>query len=354
MADKKIKIDIPEFFEIGDHKTTHLHKIFNEHKIKFSHVLLLGDHKTFLIGVGPISHDLENKSITVSRNLISDSDMPNVDKVEGLIKSETPDLVIGFGGGKVTDVGKLAAGRAETQYITVPTTLSNDGIASPVAVIRDEKNVPVSHITRAPLGVVVDVSIIKKAPSQYIMAGIGDMISNLSAVWDARLARIKNKELVNTTALSLAEAGSINLLLYKYPSITKDDFLKCLARGLTKSGVAMCIVGSSRPSSGSEHKISHAIDQLFSPRKTSHGEQVGITSLFTMAIQDNKYLDMVKSFYNEIAFPHKLQHLRLTDDDFIKAIHHAKTIRPDRFTVLEDINLSDKDIKSLIKKAGLY
>lgn len=349
----QLKTDLPAFFEIGEYNTVHLLKLLHMHHLEFKHVLLLGDHKTFLIGGGPISKNLEDGHIKVTRFVVSNSDESNISQVEKIIEQAKPDLVLGFGGGKVLDVAKLAAGNKNTTFISIPTTLSNDGISSPVAVIKDKKNIPVSHITKAPYGIIVDISIVKKAPEKHIKAGIGDLISNLSAVFDARLAHEKGRETITGMALTVSEAGPLSLLDFEKPSIHNNDFLLCLAQGLTKSGIAMCITGSSRPASGSEHKISHAIDHLHSPRDTLHGEQTGIAAIFTMALQGNSYLDKVVKFYTEVTFPHTLDHLSLTIEQFIQVVHTAGNIRPQRYTILEDIEITDKKIREIVKKTGL-
>lgn len=350
---EQFKIELPSFFEVGEHKTIELSKALSAHNVQCGHALLLGDRKTFLIGGGPISQNLEDSDIKVSRHLVSTSDEKNVKHVEHIIKKKPPDLVIGFGGGKVLDVGKLAAGSSGVPFLSIPTTLSNDGISSPIAVIKDKNNIPVSHITKAPCGVIVDVSIIKKAPIRHIKAGVGDLISNLSAVFDARLAQSKDLETTNSSALTLAEAGALNLLDFPQESIKSNDFLLSLTRGLIKSGFAMCIVGSSRPASGSEHKISHSVDHLYSPRKTLHGEQTGIMALFTMALQENEYLENVKKLYNKISFPQKVRKLYLNTDQFVKAVLNATKIRPERYTILEERKLTAKDIKAILKKTDL-
>lgn len=350
---KKLKIDLPEFVEIGDNKLKNLFKILLFHRLKFEKVLLFGDSKTFLLGGETIASIFKKEKIKFLKHLISNSDEENVKNIKNFIKEEKPDLVIGFGGGKVLDVAKLAAGKCKTKFISIPTILSNDGIASPVSVIKDKNNIPISHITKAPHGVIVDINIIKKAPIRHIRAGVGDLISNLSAVFDARLAQSKGIEKTDSMALRLAKAGPISLLQFKNKSIKSNEFLLCLAHGLIKSGFAMCTVGSSRPASGSEHKISHSIDYLYSPRKTLHGEQVGIGTIFTMALQENKYLDKVKKLYAQIAFPQNLKHLGITEDEFIEVICNVKNIRPERYTILEDKKLTPKEIRKIIKKAKL-
>jgi glycerol-1-phosphate dehydrogenase [NAD(P)+] len=348
-----LKIDLPTFFDVGEHKVENLFKILQFHKLDFAKILLLGDRKTLKLGGDAVASKFRREGISVNKRLITNSDEKNVNRIKKAVTENQPDLVIGFGGGKVLDVGKLAAGENNTKFISIPTTLSNDGISSPVAVIKDEHNIPVSHITKAPYGVVVDIQVIKRAPMRHVKAGVGDVISNLSAVFDARLAQLKGIEEVNDTALSLAETGPINLLNFKGTSIKTNEFLLLLAQGLIKSGFAMCIVGSSRPASGSEHKISHSIDHLYSPRKNLHGEQVGIAALFTMALQKNQYLDKVKKLYTQIAFPQKIKKLYLNTDQFIRVVLNATKIRAERYTILDEVNLTPKEIKKIIREAKL-
>ena len=115
----------------------------------------------------------------------------------------------------------------------------------------------------------------------------------------------------------------------------------------------MCIVGSSQPASGSEHKISHAIDYLYAPKKNLHGEQVGIATVFTMVLQENKYYKKVVGLYDRIGFPHKLTRLHLNFNQFVEVVMYATKIRPDRYTILEHINLTPDQIKTIVKACRL-
>ncbi len=58
-----------------------------------------------------------------------------------------------------------------------------------------------------------------------------------------------------------------------------DEFLTVLAEALILSGMAMAVAGSSRPASGGDHEIMHAINQLY-PGTASHGELAGLGALF--------------------------------------------------------------------------
>ncbi len=344
---------LPKFIEIGNSKIEGLFSLLNERRLDFNKVMVFGDRKTFILGGNRIVQDLQSKEVSVSRFFVENSDEVNLNKAEAEIARFDPDLIIGFGGGKVLDVAKCSSGNKEKIFISMPTTLSNDGIASPVAVIKTRKNIPLSHFTRPAYGVVVDLKIIKKAPARFIRAGVGDLLSNLSAAFDARLAQSRGRERISEYAVALAEKGALDILELNDYSIKSDDFLRVLAGGLIKSGFAMCLYGSSRPASGSEHKISHSLDFLYPGRDVLHGEQVGIATIFTMALQKNRRLNGVIKLYKAINFPRRLRYLNINKDQFVDVVLKARKFRPGRFTVLEAERLNHSRIKGIIKTIHL-
>jgi glycerol-1-phosphate dehydrogenase [NAD(P)+] len=344
---------LPQFIEIGNNNLNNLNRIFKTHNVACTNVLLLCDDTTLQIGGHDITRNLQKRGVKVGNHLVQNSDDDNIIVVNGVIQENDPDLVIGFGGGKVLDVAKLTAAKNDTRFISIPTTVSNDGLASPVSVIKDAKNIPISHITRPPFGVIVDIEVVRQAPLRHLKAGVGDLISNLSAVFDARLGHEKKSEWIDTNALDLAEVGAHKLLELQEYDMSSSVFLEHLTHGLIKSGFAMCIFGTSRPASGSEHKISHSIDHHFPPSKGMHGEQVGVAAIFTMALQKNRHLKRVREFYNNIDFPCKLSYLELNPEEFTEAVSSAKKIRPERYTILEDIQPTPEDIQAILEQVNL-
>jgi glycerol-1-phosphate dehydrogenase [NAD(P)+] len=345
---KNTAVPLPKFIELGARKIERLLQILDKHDLVSKRIMLLCDENTIAIGGDQILTTLRAENLAVSEQRVDNSDEQNASRVAQKIVEEKPDLVIGFGGGKVLDVAKLAAASEKKKYISIPTTLSNDGLASPVSVIKNSDNIPVSHITQAPFGVIIDLDIIKKAPRRHLMAGVGDLMSNLSSVFDARLAQEKQGEDIKEDALELAESGGRRLPRLTTYDIDSTVFLQELAHGLVKSGFAMCIWGTSRPASGSEHKISHSIDHFYPHSKGLHGEQVGIAAIFTMALQKNPSLDATREFYAHIGFPCKLDHLGLSKAEFVKVVMNAAKIRPERYTILEDIDLAPEEIEEFV------
>ncbi len=351
-VDRRKSIKMPVFIIQGHNLIKDIYEILHTQSVCYHKILFLCDEVTFKIGGKNIINALRKKNIPVKIRFINKSDERTVRQIENIIKRQKQkfDLIIGFGGGRVLDVAKISAGKNRIRFISIPTILSNDGGASPISVITNKKGIPVSHLTNPPYGIIVDYSIIRKAPIRHLRAGVGDLISNLSAVFDCRLAQKRKKERVNNEILKLAEIGAQRLLKIKTKNIKSQKFLECLCDGLLKSGLAMCYVGSSRPASGSEHKISHSMDYLFPGRDALHGEQVGISTLFTMALQKNPFLKSVKRLYRDIKFPLTVSYLKISLDYFVKIVMYAKKIRPWRYTILEEKNPGEKEIRKISKK----
>ena len=173
----KAKAALPHFVELGEKKSSDLLRILDKYHLLSEKIILLSDENTATIGGNGMLDMLRSERLTVVSHSVDNSDDQNVARIAKTIAENQPQTVIGFGGGKVLDVSKLAAGLNNTKYVSIPTTLSNDGIASPVAVIKNRQNIPISHITATPYGVIIDLSIVRSAPRRHLMAGVGDLVT---------------------------------------------------------------------------------------------------------------------------------------------------------------------------------
>jgi glycerol-1-phosphate dehydrogenase [NAD(P)+] len=258
------------------------------------------------------------------------------------------DAVVGIGGGKTLDVAKYAATRAGVPMVAVATNLAHDGICSPVASLEHQHGKG-SYGVAMPLAVVVDLDYVQAAPPTMVKAGIGDVLSNLSAVEDWTLAQRVRGEPVDGLAVAFARTGA-EAVVQRRDSIESDGFLVVLAEALVLSGMAMSVAGTSRPCSGACHEIIHAVDQLF-PGTSSHGELAGVGGLFATMLRgdDARFAEMAECLARH-GLPRSPADLGLTDDQFAEAVLLAPTTRPDRFTILEHLDLSPERARSLVEE----
>jgi len=191
--------------------------------------------------------------------------------------------------------------------------------------------------------VVADPEYVRRAPPRLVRAGIGDAVSNISALADWRLAADERGETVDGLAASFARAGAL-ALLDRRDSIESTEFLTLLAESLVLSGLAMAVAGNSRPCSGSEHEVLHAIDQLF-PGTSNHGELAGMAALFCTFLRgDAAHATALDACLRRHELPRTPADLGLTEAQFVDAVVHAPSTRPERYTILEHLDLSRDDV----------
>jgi glycerol-1-phosphate dehydrogenase [NAD(P)+] len=175
-------------------------------------------------------------------------------------------------------------------------------------------------------------------------SGIGDAISNLSAIADWRLAERVRGEVVDGLAVTFARTGAL-AVIDRTDSIADDAFLFALADALVLSGLAMAVAGSSRPCSGADHEILHAIDHLY-PGTAGHGELAGLASLFACHLRgDHAAFEEIDACLTRHELPRAPGDVGLTDEQFAEAVAHAPSTRPDRYTVLEHLDLPAEEVR---------
>jgi len=237
-------------------------------------------------------------------------------------------VVVGLGGGKALDVAKYVAFLARLPYYAVPTSLSNDGFCSPqvsLTIHGKRRSVPAAM----PTGVVVDTAVCRQAPRSLTLSGVGDLVAKLTAVRDWKLAFHATGEPVNDFAALLSDGA-----LHAYRSHPDFDAegIRLLATGLMLNGIAMEIAGSSRPASGSEHLISHALDTL-SARPRLHGLQVGVAAYLVSRLQEQNS-HIIDEIFRTTGFWDEVAQDPFDYEEWCHAIRHAPEIKERFYTVL--------------------
>jgi glycerol-1-phosphate dehydrogenase [NAD(P)+] len=194
-----------------------------------------------------------------------------------------------------------------------------------------------------PIAVMVDLDYVRRSAPGQRRSGIGDAISNLTAIADWRLAGRERGEAVDGVAVTFARTAATSVL-HRGETIDDEQFLLALAEALVLSGLAMATAGSSRPCSGGEHEVLHAIDHLF-PCEAAHGELAGATALFSSFLREDADLARdIDACLIRHGLPRTPADLGLTEDQFAQAVAYAPNTRPDRYTILEHLDLDEGEI----------
>jgi glycerol-1-phosphate dehydrogenase [NAD(P)+] len=258
------------------------------------------------------------------------------------LRAGTFEAVAGIGGGRTIDVTKFAAHMAGIPMVAVATSLAHDGICSPTSTLQHESG-PGSYGVVMPTAVLVDLDRVRRAPAALSTAGIGDAVSNLSAVADWELAVADTGEQIDGLAAAMARTAA-QAVLHQPGEARSDAFLTVLAESLILSGIAMAVAGTSRPASGGDHEIFHAINKLY-PGTASHGELAGVGALFcTFLREDFAQAATISDCLARHGLPRVPADLGLSDADFVRAVAYAPQTRPGRYTILERLDLPETEI----------
>ena len=224
------------------------------------------------------------------------------------------DMVIAVGGGKTIDTAKGVALALGLELAVVPTVASNDSPTSRLIVVYDEAHqlVGVDRLTRNPDLVLVDTSVIARAPVRFFRAGIGDALS-------------KKFE----AAQSLA-AGGRNFFGGRPPGLVGVITERCHGVILEQGEAALADVGRQQATPAVEAvteatvllsglgfesgglSIAHAVLRGFSTipamARSLHGEQVAFGLLVQWVLEGRTpaALDELLGLYGRLGLPRHL------------------------------------------------
>jgi glycerol-1-phosphate dehydrogenase [NAD(P)+] len=271
----------------------------------------------------------------------SDADQAWAGELGSRAKASGADAIVAVGGGRCLDLGKLAAARAGLTVIAVPTQLSHDGICSPVAVVPNEEGLAESLGAIAPIAVFVSLPTVVTAPAGTVSAGLGDLLANPLALRDWALAAERGIDEVDHRAWDMSVESFELIEPYLDTRVgelaNNPTFFRHLADSLVLSGMSMIYAGTSRPASGAEHEVSHAIDELYGG-KALHGAQVAFGCIVSVAL----YGENTRAFrvrLRKLGLPDSPDALGLSRDEIVEILLRAPETRPGRFTILEETNL---------------
>lgn len=187
---------------------------------------------------------------------------------------------------------------------------------------------------KVPFGILADLNIIQQAPDRFILAGIGGLMSNITALYDWKYEQSHGVSRVSAFAAMISKKAVNSFIRTPMRNIKHPIFQKELISSLTMSGISTVISGNSSPTSGSEHLISHALDKI-SPSPHMHGIQVGIATYIMAHVQQHR-AERITKVFTRTGFFDYVKTLQLNKEEYRQAIHMAPTIKPNRYTYIHD------------------
>ena len=205
------------------------------------------------------------------------ADNHGVEILEETLPEET-DLILAVGSGTIHDRSRYVSYKWGIPFISVPTAASVDGFVSTVAAMTwngMKKTMP----AQGPLYVFADTDIFSKAPYRLTASGMSDLMGKYIALADWKIASLVTDEYICERTIALEEealektVGLIDELKEGEPEAYEQ-----LMYALLLSGIAMQMVGNSRPASCAEHHVSHLWEMKIINDEVDalHGEKVSV------------------------------------------------------------------------------
>ena len=337
-------MELPRLIEIGEKNIDDFGKFLNSLN-KPKKVSLISGITVQKVLKSKIERSLKNNKIQFVWHTSIDNQIKSINKIEKDVKKDNSNLIVGIGGGRSVDTAKLISYNLSIPFVSLPTAASHDGMASPFVSVKSDK--PHSIIASAPMGVFVDIDIIKKAPAKLLASGCGDLIANIIAVKDWQLGHEKKKEYYGRYAADLAMMSAKIVMENSAEFAKKGLDARVIVEGLISAGVASCIAGSSRPCSGAEHLFSHALDKI-APGIGLHGEKCGLGSIMMAKLQGQDWKKIIKTL-KDVGAPTTAKEIGLEPELIIEALIIAQGLRPERYTILKEIKMTKKTALDLAK-----
>ncbi|WP_297421195.1 iron-containing alcohol dehydrogenase family protein [Clostridium sp.] len=323
------RIAIPSILEVGKGNIKNVGNLIK--KGMFQKVsIYFGEGIEELFGAS-IQNSLKEANIQISKvETIYDIDFEEISTKAFEIPNDV-EALIGVGGGKAIDAVKYMSFLKKMPFISIPTSTSNDGFSSAGAslIVKGRR---MSLPAKTPYGIIIDIDVIKGAPEKFIFSGIGDLVSNITALYDWKFEEDNGRAIIDDFATMISKKAVNSFVRTEFKTIKDDLFLKELVDSLTLNGISMEIAGNSSPASGSEHLISHALDKFLEVPQL-HGIQVGIATYIMAKVQNHRFKRITK-ILKETGFFEYVKTLNMKKEDFKKAIDIAPSIKPNRYTFI--------------------
>lgn len=262
-----------------------------------SHIFLVADNYTFEAAGRQVEQLLDQAGLAYHKRVFQTETplVPNEYALGSVLAAMTSqdDMLLAVGSGTLNDVTKYVSARTGIPYVIAATAPSMDGYASTVApTILDGFKTTLPAVY--PAAIVADVDILKDAPMPMLTAGFGDIIGKFTSLADWRLSHQLNGEYYCPEVAGVIEAAVETCAANaKALAQREPQAIQAVTEALILSGLAMGMVGVSRPASGAEHQMAHywEMDALRRGEEHPlHGNAVGVgtvlaASLYEMAAE---------------------------------------------------------------------
>ncbi len=257
-----------------------------------------------------------------------------INRLKAIAHQQHCDVIVGIGGGKSLDTAKAIGHFEKLPVVVIPTIASTDAPCSSLAVIYTDEGEFESYMyfDKNPDLVLVDTSIIAKAPVRFLVSGMGDA---LSTVFEARAcAKSKSDNIPNgksgLLALEAAELCYKTLMedSYKAKIACESNVVTSALENIVEANILLSGIGFESSGLAAAHAIHNGLTTLSETHHCYHGEKVAFGVIVQLVLENapQKTLNTVIDYCKMIGLPTCLADLgveNVTRDKIMKVAETA-------------------------------
>ena len=253
---------------------------------------LLADINTYRAAGEQVAGVLDGAAMPYSKYVFCENNLEPDERAVGsaiMHFDKGCDAVVAVGSGVIGDIAKMLAKTADLPYIIVASAPSMDGYASASSSMAMD-GVKVSLNSKCPEVIIGDIDVLKNAPAEMLISGLGDMLAKYISIAEWRISNLITGEYYCEEIAELVRS-SLKLCVDNAGGLLQRDeaAVEAVFRGLVIAGAAMSLAGASRPASGVEHYFSHVWDmraQSLGTAASTHGIQCAIATLIAARLYE--------------------------------------------------------------------
>jgi len=262
--------------------------------------------------------------------------------------SELPscDTVVGVGGGQAIDAAKYISWKKGVRLVSIPTILSVDAFVTPAIGIRRNHEVAyVGESTPDPL--VIDFEILRTAPPELNIAGIGDLLSAHTGTYDWEFAQNKGRSEYPFSSADIAAARNILVKLEPLLSDIRknnDKGLMAIVEGYMTINTICLPAGHYRVEEGSEHYLFYELEERLQ-RPFVHGYIVGLGIYLMSQLQSNRF-EWIRDVMDRVDLKYHPGDMGITQEDLSSSLLNMKNYVNEKpqlwYTVIDDSDITNE------------